>query len=86
MIDLRNKVASWTHLVSSRDFRFMQRLIMTAKKLLRIELPSCPVANSVLIDSQASMHAVKRHDQSGPNSKLPLHTDQTQHLTVNVHK
>lgn len=32
------------------------------------------------------MHAVKRHDQSGPNSKLPLHTDQTQHLTVNIHK
>lgn len=32
------------------------------------------------------MHAVKRHDQSGPNSKLPLHTDQTQHLTVNVHE
>lgn len=31
------------------------------------------------------MHAVKRHDQSGPNSKLPLHTDQTQHLTVNIH-
>lgn len=32
------------------------------------------------------MHAVKRHDQSGPNSKLPLHTDQTQHLTVNIHR